>query len=92
VHRYGEQAAVTIICKIDMRSRIQGACNAGAQTVVRQQSLGHIGNQNWVANVGIASQDFFHRQIVRQVAGTDHLDTVVEDKQADRYTHQVAVD
>ena len=39
MYRSGKKAAVAIICKIDPRPGIQSACDAGAQTVVRQQTL-----------------------------------------------------
>ena len=50
----------------------------GAKTMIWQQALGHIGNEDRVARIRVAGPDFLDRQIVRQMTGTDDLDAVIK--------------
>ncbi len=42
VYCYGEQATITVICKVDFRPGIQGSLDAGAQPPVGQHSLSRL--------------------------------------------------
>ncbi len=51
--------------------------------MIGQQPFGDIGYQNGIPDVGVARPYFLDRQIVREMAGADDFDAVIEDKEPD---------
>jgi len=83
VNRGGKQAAVSVIEKPNLRPFLQRPFDPGAKAVVRQQALGHVGDQNGIAEIGVASPNILDGKVVGQVARPDDLDAVVEDEKPD---------
>ena len=78
-----------VIYKINLGPCIQGTLDSGTQSVIGQQPLGHIRNQNWIADIGIAGQNFFNSQIVGQMTRANDFNAIVENKQANRRTYEI---
>jgi hypothetical protein len=78
VNRYGEQASVPVICEVDPRPSLQGPFDTGAEFPIGQDSFGYIGNQEGVADNGIAVANFFDGQVIWQVTETDDFNPIVK--------------
>ena len=76
----GEQTPIPVIVKIDLGPLRQSTFDTGPQSVVGQQSLGHVRYQDRIADVGVSGPNLLHGQVVGQVAGADNLDAVVENE------------
>ena len=61
MNRGGEQASVAIVDEIDLGPILQCALDARTQSAVRQQSLRDEGDQNRIADVGVARADLRNR-------------------------------
>ena len=84
-----KKTAIPIVLKLNVRPELQRPLDPGAKTMIWQQALGHIGNEDWIARIRVAGPDFLDRQIVRQVTGTDDLDAVIKNEDTDRRIDEI---
>ena len=76
MNRCGEQATISVINKVDFRPNVQSPLDTRTKAPIRQHSLCRIGDQDRVADNGVAETYFLNGQIVGQMAGTNDFDTV----------------
>ena len=68
-----EHASFSVVGETDIRPVLQSTFYSGPQPLVRQQPFGRVGHKDRVSDIRNAGANFFHRQVVGQMAGTDEI-------------------
>ena len=77
---------IPVVASVAMAKMME---RAGADAVVGQKSLGGVGNQDGIADIGIAGLDVGNGQIVWQCAGADDFHPVIKDENANRRADKI---
>ena len=80
---YSKKVSVAIVDEVDIRIFLESSQDAIAETSVRQD-FRCVRGQNRIADVRVPISDIRNRKIVRQMTGTDNLDPIVKNEDANR--------
>ena len=84
-----KQTSLLVVNEVDPWPFFNRALDARSQSSVGQQPLGHVGDKNRVADIGVTCPDLVHREMIGKMAWTYNFDAIIKDEEPDWCTDQI---